>query len=75
MIFSKKLNRRLNQVQKFQFFHYEFFSQMFLSLLNNDNHLINWIKTEIKLQNERNWIQMELQRTGQEISRLFDGFE
>ena len=27
---------------------------MVSTLLNNDNHLINWIKTEIKLQNERN---------------------
>ena len=34
-------------------------------LLNNDNHLINWIKTEIKLQNERNQNkEMEPERTG-----------
>jgi len=53
----KKLNRCLNQVQNFHFY--------FSTLLNNDNHLINWIKTEIKLQNERNQNQeIELKRTG-----------
>ena len=35
---------------------------MFPTLLNNDNQLINWIKTEIKLQSERNWNKIELQR-------------
>ena len=38
---------------------------MVSTLLNNDNHLINWIKTEIKLQNERNQNgEIEPKRTG-----------